>query len=79
MQPSDLARLAAANALASLLSPGTNRREALWHVYGLPRDQGDLFARYRREARTALFVLVDGKVERSGQVVNLKAESYDFH
>ncbi len=36
----------------------------------------DVFARYRRVARSALFVLVSGVVERTGQVVNVKAESF---
>ncbi len=36
----------------------------------------DVFARYRRVARTALFALVSGVVERTGQVVNVKAESF---
>jgi error-prone DNA polymerase len=36
----------------------------------------DVFARYRAVARTALFVLVGGVVERTGQVVNVKSESF---
>jgi error-prone DNA polymerase len=36
----------------------------------------DVFARYRRVARSALFVLVSGVVERTGQVVNVKAKSF---
>ncbi|MGI5864370.1 MAG: error-prone DNA polymerase [Myxococcales bacterium] len=41
----DLARLAVADALASLLPEGSSRRQALWHVHALPVDEGDLFAR----------------------------------
>ncbi|MGC4114427.1 MAG: error-prone DNA polymerase [Myxococcales bacterium] len=41
----DLARLAAADALAALVPAGATRREALWHVHALPTDEGDLFAR----------------------------------
>jgi error-prone DNA polymerase len=40
----DLSRLAAADALASLVS-GASRREALWQVLALPEHEGDLFAR----------------------------------
>jgi hypothetical protein len=36
----------------------------------------DVFARCRRVARSALFVLVSGVVERTGQVVNVKAEGF---
>ncbi len=36
----------------------------------------DVFARDRVVARGALFVVVDGQVERSGQVVNVKAERF---
>jgi error-prone DNA polymerase len=36
----------------------------------------DVFARYRQVARTALFVLVGGVIERTGQVVNVKSESF---
>ncbi len=46
----ELARLAAADALASLLPTGTSRREALWHVHALPQDEGDLFARVKPPA-----------------------------
>jgi len=45
LMPADLARLAAADALASLLPAGASRREALWHIHALPTDEGDLFAR----------------------------------
>jgi error-prone DNA polymerase len=34
----------------------------------------DVFARYRRVARQALFVRAHGRVERNGQVVNLKTD-----
>jgi error-prone DNA polymerase len=37
----------------------------------------DTFAEYRRVARTALFVLVKGKVERSGKVVHVKVQSFE--
>jgi error-prone DNA polymerase len=37
----------------------------------------DVFARYRRVARQALFVLVKGRLEKSGQVVNVKAERFE--
>jgi error-prone DNA polymerase len=37
----------------------------------------DVFAANRRVARQALFVLVTGRVERSGQVVNVKAERFE--
>ena len=37
----------------------------------------DVFARHRKVARTALFVLVRGVIERTGQVVNVKAERFE--
>lgn len=36
----------------------------------------DVYERYRRIARTALFLRVQGKVERSGKPINVKAEHF---